>query len=157
MFSDPCSLPMHAPPSPPPLPRVRETPSCISHVLSCRNNGRNTFQHHSKHVMSNLDEPLGGRVNCGCCTKGRPHRRVCVYGALSCIGSEFEKGADVVGAHSGRKAPGFEMHAKVERTAGGDLNWSAFKAWLLFLHIIWDESGTAFDLYTYKKKNFKKK
>lgn len=34
------------------------------------------------------------------------------------IGSELKR-ADVVEAHTGRKAPGFEMHARVERRLAG--------------------------------------
>lgn len=43
------------------------------------------------------------------------------------------------------------MLCKSWKKVGGDLNWSTFKAWLLFLHVVRDESDTAFDLRKKKK------
>ena len=52
----------------PPAPSVKL--SHVFHMCFDRNNGQNTFQHHSKHVMSKSGWTLGGHSDCGAMHKG---------------------------------------------------------------------------------------
>lgn len=61
------------------------------------------------------------------------------------------KKADVVETHTGRKAPGFEMHARAERRLAVEelenlQSVIALLFFFFFLHIVKDESGNAFVL-----------
>lgn len=105
-----CFRPLHHPPTTTAAPSVK-----LFHMCFDRNNGKNTFQHCWKHVMGMNSQ--SAHFHCGWAIAAATW----TLSNLRCtfkISSELKR-ADLDEAHTGRKAPGFKMHARVERNLAG--------------------------------------